>query len=81
MLEGGGRDCTDRAPNMTPATIEQIIYHGFATHVHLRLPNGEPLIAFQQNRDDIGRPDLQQGSQVLARWTAESARAVREEYE
>ena len=33
-----------------PAMIEQIIYHGFATHLHLRMPNGEPLIAFEQNR-------------------------------
>ena len=37
-------DSVDRIPNMTPTVIEQIIYHGFATHLHLWLPNGDPLI-------------------------------------
>jgi len=46
----GASAAADGVPNMTPAVIEQIIYHGFATHLHLRLPNGDPLIAFEQNR-------------------------------
>ncbi len=80
-IEGAKGNGSDRQPNMTPATIEQVIYHGFATHVHLRLPNGEQLIAFQQNQDASGFPEMRPGSQVLARWAAESTRAVREEYE
>jgi len=34
----GASAAADGVPNMTPAVIEQIIYHGFATHLHLRLP-------------------------------------------
>src|SRR3954449_12598227 len=44
------RNGVERTPNTIPAMVEQIIYHGFATHLHLRMPNGEPLVAFTQNR-------------------------------
>jgi putative spermidine/putrescine transport system ATP-binding protein len=69
----------ERTPNMTPATIEQIIYHGFATHLHLRLPNGEPLIAFQQNRAAGAPPAIRPGMLVVARWHRESGQVVRDE--
>jgi putative spermidine/putrescine transport system ATP-binding protein len=40
------------APNTTPAVVEQIIYHGFIKHLHLRLPNGDPLLAFLRHGTD-----------------------------
>jgi putative spermidine/putrescine transport system ATP-binding protein/spermidine/putrescine transport system ATP-binding protein len=73
-------DLGDRI-NVTPATIEQIIYHGFAIHFHLRLPNGDPFIAFAQNRGDSELPPVSPGQQVMARWGADSARIVRDEIE
>ena len=36
-------------PNAVTATLEQALYRGFMVHYYLRLPGGEPLIAFQQN--------------------------------
>jgi putative spermidine/putrescine transport system ATP-binding protein/spermidine/putrescine transport system ATP-binding protein len=74
-------DETERAPDMSRATIEQIIYHGFATHLHMRLPNGEPLIAFEQNRASADQRPFQLGMQVYARWNRESGRIVRDELE
>jgi putative spermidine/putrescine transport system ATP-binding protein len=71
----------ERVPNMTPAVIEQIIYHGFATHLHMRLPNGEPLIAFEQNLAGVDPEPFQPGMQVRARWTPESGHIVRDEQE
>ncbi len=46
----------DAIPNRTPAIVEQVIYHGFVTHLYLRMPNGAPLIAFRQNRDETAEP-------------------------
>ncbi|HEX3954047.1 MAG TPA: ABC transporter ATP-binding protein [Stellaceae bacterium] len=65
-------------PNTASVTVEQIIYHGFVTHLHLRLANGEKLIAFQQNRDDAATPALP-GMPLLACWPAESGQIVRDE--
>jgi ABC-type Fe3+/spermidine/putrescine transport system ATPase subunit len=75
----GASDTAEPVPNMTPAVVEQIIYHGFATHLHLRLPNGEPLIAFEQNRVATGHPTICPGMDVRARWTPGSAQIVRDE--
>jgi putative spermidine/putrescine transport system ATP-binding protein len=75
----GASKPAERVPNMTPAVIEQIVYHGFATHLHMRLPNGEPLIAFEQNRTEAEPLPIQPGMQVHARWTAESGHIVRDE--
>jgi putative spermidine/putrescine transport system ATP-binding protein/spermidine/putrescine transport system ATP-binding protein len=44
----------DPTPNTTPAIVEQVIYHGFVTHLYLRMPNGAPLIAFRQNHAKTG---------------------------
>ena len=66
---------------MTPAVIEQIVYHGFATHLHMRLPNGQPLIAFEQNRAGADPELIQPGMQVRVRWTPESGHIVRDEQE
>ena len=49
------KDATDeRSPLPNAATLEQVLYRGFMTHYHLRLPNGEPLIAYQQNDGSEG---------------------------
>jgi ABC-type Fe3+/spermidine/putrescine transport system ATPase subunit len=75
----GVNDAAERVPNMTPAVIEQIIYHGFATHLHLRLPNGDPLIAFEQNRGGTDQPPIRPGMEVRARWAPESSQIIRDE--
>ena len=36
-------------PNAVVATLEQALYRGFMVHYYLRLPGGDPLIAFAQN--------------------------------
>jgi putative spermidine/putrescine transport system ATP-binding protein len=72
-------DPGERVPNVTPATVEQVIYHGFITHLHLRMPNGEPLIAFEQNRAGADQAEIRPGMQVRARWTPESGQIVRDE--
>jgi putative spermidine/putrescine transport system ATP-binding protein len=74
-------DSGERVPNMSPAVIERIIYHGFATHLYLRMPNGEPLIAFEQNRAGMDQPSIEPGMRVCARWTQESGQIVRDEME
>jgi putative spermidine/putrescine transport system ATP-binding protein len=72
-------DTGEPSPNMSPVVIEQIIYHGFATHLHLRMPNGEPLIAFEQNRAASDQPPIRPGMQVYARWSPDSSQIVRDE--
>jgi hypothetical protein len=53
---------------MALATVEQVVYRGFITQYHLRLDNGDPLIAFHQHRDAHGGTTVEQGSRVEARW-------------
>jgi putative spermidine/putrescine transport system ATP-binding protein/spermidine/putrescine transport system ATP-binding protein len=69
----------DPTPNTTPAIVEQVIYHGFITHLHLRLPNGVPLIAFRQNRAETGDAPSTPGAWLHASWPAESGHIVRDE--
>jgi spermidine/putrescine ABC transporter ATP-binding subunit len=69
----------DATPNTTPAIVEQVIYHGFVTHLHLRLPNGALLIAFRQNRAETGDAPSTPGAQLHASWPAESGQIVRDE--
>jgi putative spermidine/putrescine transport system ATP-binding protein len=66
-------------PNTTPAIVEQVIYHGFVTHLHLRMPNGAPLIAFRQNRAEIVDAPASPGTWLHASWPAESGHIVRDE--
>jgi putative spermidine/putrescine transport system ATP-binding protein/spermidine/putrescine transport system ATP-binding protein len=68
-------------PNTTPAQVEQVIYHGYMTHLYLRLPNGKPLIAFQQNRAGADGMPLAPGMQVQASWPEDAAQIVRDEPE
>ena len=76
---GGASDTAERVANTAQAVVEQIIYHGFATHLHLRLPNGDPLIAFEQNRGGVDQRPIRPGMQVRARWTPESSQIIRDE--
>jgi ABC-type Fe3+/spermidine/putrescine transport system ATPase subunit len=69
----------DATPNTTPAIVEQVIYHGFVTHLHLRLPNGALLIAFRQNRAETGDAPSTPGARLHASWPAESGQIVRDE--
>jgi putative spermidine/putrescine transport system ATP-binding protein/spermidine/putrescine transport system ATP-binding protein len=67
-------------PDSVPGVVEQIVYRGFISHTYLRLDDGETLIAFQSNRpgSDSGA-SVVPGARVLARWTPESNRIVRDE--
>jgi putative spermidine/putrescine transport system ATP-binding protein len=60
-------------PNTVRATLEQVLYRGFMVHYHLRLPNGDPLIAFAQN---VTGQDLAPGATVVAAWDEASNRVV-----
>ncbi len=65
--------------NATQAVVEQIVYHGFVTHLHLRRPDGTPLIAFQQNDARPSGNAITPGATITARWTEESLHPVRDE--
>jgi putative spermidine/putrescine transport system ATP-binding protein len=69
-----------RGFNCVQGTIEQVIYRGFVSHIHIRLDNGDPLIAFQSNRpgSEQGMPPPA-GTRVRAEWAAASNRIVRDD--
>jgi ABC-type Fe3+/spermidine/putrescine transport system ATPase subunit len=67
-------DETASAPEEgAPATVQQIVYRGQTTHVHVRLDDGEPLVAFLPNRQDetAGQP-FAVGDRVWASWPPQS---------
>ncbi len=64
--------------NSADAVVEQIVYHGFVSHLYLRLPNGEPLIAYQQNQGATAFLTLAPGKPVRARWDEASNHIVRD---
>jgi len=66
-------------PNMIPATVEQLVYHGFVTHLHLRLPNGELLLAYLRQEADSQQKAIAPGMRVFAHWTEDAPQIVREE--
>jgi len=66
-------------PNAVVATLEQAVYRGFMVHYYLRLPGGEPLIAFQQNTGNGVAARLDPNQAVLAEWDGASNRVVRDE--
>jgi putative spermidine/putrescine transport system ATP-binding protein len=68
----------DGLPNKTPAIVEQIIYHGFITHLYLRMPNGGPLLAFLRHGTQLDGLSISPGMRVTARWTADAAHLVQE---
>ena len=65
--------------NAVVATLEQAVYRGFMVHYYLRLPGGEPLIAFQQNTGQGVPVGMDSGQRVLAEWDASSNRLVRDD--
>jgi putative spermidine/putrescine transport system ATP-binding protein/spermidine/putrescine transport system ATP-binding protein len=67
--------------NATAALVEQVIYHGFVTHLHLRLPNGELMVALQQNGTGRNEAAVAPGMRVRARWAADAGQIVRDEIE
>jgi len=64
--------------NTAHGIVEQIIYHGFVSHIYLRQKNGEPLIAFQQNQAGASAPVITAGMNVRARWAETSNHIVKE---
>lgn len=66
-------------PNRVVATLEQAVYRGFMVHYYMRLPGGEPLIAFQQNTGNGIGSSLSPGQPVLAEWDEASNRLVRDD--
>jgi putative spermidine/putrescine transport system ATP-binding protein len=77
-----GADGGDPEPNLEPnsssALIEQVIYHGFVTHLHMRLPNGDPLIAFHQQGEASVTLPIHPGMRAKAWWPAEAPQIVRD---
>jgi putative spermidine/putrescine transport system ATP-binding protein len=66
-------------PNAVVATLEQAVYRGFMVHYYLRLPGGQPLIAFQQNTGNGIGVAMSAGQSILAEWDESSNRIVRDE--
>jgi spermidine/putrescine ABC transporter ATP-binding subunit len=58
--------------NGTSATVQQIVYKGQATHVHLTLDDGDPFVAFLPNRQGEAGPSLAVGEKVWASWSPQS---------
>jgi spermidine/putrescine ABC transporter ATP-binding subunit len=57
----------------TPATVEQVVYRGQTTHVHMKLDDGEPFVAFLPNRLGEGSgPAFAAGDRIRASWPPES---------
>jgi putative spermidine/putrescine transport system ATP-binding protein len=65
--------------NTTRAVVEQVVYHGFVTHLHLRRPDGSPLIAFRQNGTRSDRSAITPGMTVNSRWAEESLHPIDDE--
>jgi putative spermidine/putrescine transport system ATP-binding protein len=65
-------------PNTADGVVEQIVYHGFVSHLYLRLSNTEPLIAYQQNQGTASGPVLAVGMRVRAGWDEASNHIVRD---
>jgi putative spermidine/putrescine transport system ATP-binding protein len=63
--------------NGTPATVQQVVYRGQATHVHMALDDGAPFLAFLPNRQAMQtRSTFSVGDRVWASWPPESNWAV-----
>jgi putative spermidine/putrescine transport system ATP-binding protein/spermidine/putrescine transport system ATP-binding protein len=67
------------SPNTTPVVVEQFVYHGFVTHLHLLLPNGDPILAYVRHGSDLSDKPVKPGTQMIARWSADAAHIVRDE--
>jgi putative spermidine/putrescine transport system ATP-binding protein len=65
-------------PNTIDAVVEQIVYHGFVSHLYLRQKNGEPLLAFRQNHAVTVDSPLTAGMKVRAHWPESSNHIVKD---
>lgn len=65
------------AANTADAVVEQVVYHGFVSHLYLRLANNETLVAYQQNQGAAAAA-LAPGMRVRARWDGASNHIVRD---
>jgi putative spermidine/putrescine transport system ATP-binding protein len=59
---------TGATPTSRPATIDQVIYRGALTHLHLRLDDGQPLLAYHPNQA-TDAPTFTPGHRVQATWS------------
>jgi putative spermidine/putrescine transport system ATP-binding protein len=72
-------ETADGSPNTTPALVEQVIYHGFVTHLHMRLASGDPLLAYLRHGAGSDGMPVNPGMRVIARWPEDAAQIVRDE--
>src|SRR5262249_48818283 len=70
---------SEGSPNKTPAVVEQVIYHGFVSHIYLRLPKGASLIAFRQHGAAADSFLITPGMPVTANWPDDAPQLVRED--
>jgi spermidine/putrescine ABC transporter ATP-binding subunit len=65
--------------NRVPATVDQVIYRGSLTHLHLRLDDGTRLLAYHKDRAVAPAcAELAPGDRVLAMWAKASNHIVRD---
>jgi spermidine/putrescine ABC transporter ATP-binding subunit len=64
------------AMNEVTATIEQVVFRGQTTHVHMKMSDGTSLLSNQSGLGLSRLPDLASGTQVIAGWAADSGRIV-----
>jgi putative spermidine/putrescine transport system ATP-binding protein len=76
-----GPTTANQVANSTPALVEQLVYHGFVTHLHLRLPNGDPFLAYLRHGADLAEKAIAPGTRVFAHWSADALQIVRGEPE
>ncbi|MBS0517092.1 MAG: ABC transporter ATP-binding protein [Proteobacteria bacterium] len=56
-----------------PATVQQVVYRGQTTHVHMQLADGEPFVAFLPNRvGESAGQSFAAGDKVSASWSPQS---------
>jgi putative spermidine/putrescine transport system ATP-binding protein len=67
-------DTSASAPEQgAPVTVQQIVYRGQATHVHMRLDDGEPFVAFLPNRQgETAGQAFAVGEKAWASWSPQS---------
>jgi spermidine/putrescine ABC transporter ATP-binding subunit len=67
-------DGTTSAPeDGAPATVQQIVYRGQTTHVHMQLADGEPFVAFLPNRQgETAGQVFTVGDKVWASWPSKA---------
>jgi putative spermidine/putrescine transport system ATP-binding protein len=63
--------------NEVSATIEQVLFRGQITHVHMKMSDGTLLLSNQSSLSNSALlPSLSSGAEVIASWPAESGRIV-----